>query len=258
MLTTPQSEAFAAAFDEAEAGNSDTDAMFAEGETPELTGQEPELTGQATESGKPEAPQPTEEDLAERLWWDKCDTLAKIKACARMIEEVEAEVDEHQIAIKEAKEVLKGQQALLSRYSSQLADILDGHPLPVNPNAAEGPVISSGATGASDGGPGAAEDWRDYPTAKLLEGVKGMGPKKLEAIIEEAPTVGKLEDLRGQASMAHKSFQQVLPKGCGETMAEEIENRLESYIRDWTASQTTEDEGIDSNNSEDSDEYEDA
>jgi hypothetical protein len=182
----------------------------------------------AAESTPAEEPQAlSAEDMAERLWWDKVEVMGKIKDCARMIQEVESEVDGYQDQIKEAKEVLKGQQALLSRYSSQLADIMDGHPLPKNPNA---PVE---APGASDQAPGAAapgaDDWRKHPTDQLLAGVKGMGAKKLEAIMELAPTVGDLEDLRAAASMAHQMFKDVLPKGCGEAMADEIENRICDY-----------------------------
>ena len=164
----------------------------------------------------------TAEDEAERLFWDKCETLGKIKDCARMIQEVEGEIDGYQDQIKEAKEVLKGQQALLARYSTQLADILDGHPLPRNPAA------PAGQADADD--PASGGSWRDTPTAKLLEGIKGMGAKKLEAIIEIAPTAGKLESLRGEASMEHKAFKDVLPKGCGEALADEIENRLVDHV----------------------------
>lgn len=164
----------------------------------------------------------TAEDEAERLWWDKVDTLGKIKDCSRLIQETESEIDGYQDQIKEAKEVLKGQQALLARYASQLADILDGRPLPRNPAAPAEPVASEEA--ASGG------SWRDTPTAKLLEGLKGLGAKKLEAIVEVAPTAGALEALRGEASMDCKPFKDVLPKGCGETLADEIENRLVDHV----------------------------
>ena len=183
-------------------------------QSPELDGQSPEL------ASKP--PELSEEDKAERLWWDKCEVMGKIKDCARMIQEVESEVDGYQDQIKEAKEVLKGQQALLARYSSQLADIMDGHPLPRNPNAAAETVNDASADYATAG----SGNWRDMPTRDLLDGIKGMGAKKLDAICDLAPTVGKLEELRCDASRAHKLFKEVLPKGCGEAMADEIENRL--------------------------------
>jgi hypothetical protein len=201
-------------------------------ERPEIADQsgkaEPQSGKLADESGKTE-PQPlSDEDKAERLWWDKVEVLGKIKACSREIKEAEAEITDLQGQIKSAKEVQKGQQALLAKYSSQLADILDGHPLPKNPST---PDTSEEAPGASDAAPGASGDWRDTPTEKLLAGVKGLGAKKLEAIIELAPTAGKLEALRGEASMGHRLFKDVLPKGCGETLADEIENRLLECVK---------------------------
>lgn len=237
LVSTPVSvDQFASAVDDEINSPVDGDNLFAgDGDDAtqitEAQSEPPELTPEAP--AKP--PELTPEDLAERLWWDKCETLAKIKDCARMIQEVEGEVDGYQEQIKEAKEVLKGQQALLARYSSQLADIMDGRPLPTNPNApaesASDPATTEGQTS------GVWEDWRDYPTKYLLDGVKGLGPKKLDAITEEAPTVGKLEDLRGQASMAHKPFKDVLPKGCGESMADEIENRLIEHIAKYSAAE---------------------
>ena len=185
----------------------------------------------------------TEEDKSERLFWDKCETLGKIKDCSRLIQETESEIAGYMGHIKEAKELLKGQQALLARYSTQLADILDGHPLPKNPNA---PGATEEGPGATDGTPGASGgSWRDTPTAKLLEGLKGLGAKKLEAIIEVAPTAGKLESLRGEASMEHKAFKDVLPKGCGETLADEIENRLVDHVAKFLGTDGGDDEADD-------------
>jgi hypothetical protein len=198
-------------------------------QSPDLDAQSLELT---TEPPKPEA-QPvelSEEDKAERLWWDKVLVLGRIKDCARLIQETEGEIDGYQEQIKEAKEVLKGQQALLNRYSSQLADILDGHPLPKHPQIATETTQEAGEDGGEDDVTD-GDDWRSMPTRKLLEGIKGMGAKKLDAICELAPTAGALEDLRGEASRSFKLFKEILPKGCGEAMADEIENRLIERVR---------------------------
>lgn len=175
----------------------------------------------------------TAEDEAERLWWDKVDTLGKIKDCSRLIQETESEISGYMGQIKEAKELLKGQQALLNRYSAQLADILDGRPLPRNPNSPADPVASEGS----------ASDWQSTPTKDLLAGIKGCGAKKLEAICDVAPTVGKLQDLRIEASTECRDFREVLPKGCGETLADEIINRLDDHIMKATAATGDEGEG---------------
>lgn len=235
LVDTPESKAFEQSFDGQadQVSPSAIDDMFgdrsASGQTTGASSQSPELTN------TPTAPvAPSEEDLAERLWWDKCGVLGKIKDCARLIQETEGEIDGYQDQIKEAKEVLKGQQALLARYSSQLADILDGHPLPKNPNAA-----ADGAdTGAAAGSAAATDkskvepgtNWRATATCDLLYGIKGMGPKKLDGICSLAPTVGHLEDLRGQASIECKPFKDVLPKGCGEELCSAIEERLLDHM----------------------------
>jgi hypothetical protein len=194
-----------------------------ESQPPELDGKPPELITKA--------PELSEEDKADRLWWDKVEVLGRIKDCSRLIQETESEIDGYQDQIKEAKEVLKGQQALLNRYSSQLADIMDGHPLPRNPNAPAEPSVAGETGFESDSGQPQGGNWRDMATRDLLSGIKGLGSKKLDAICELAPTVGALETLRGDASRAHKLFKEVLPKGCGEAMADEIENRLVEKVR---------------------------
>lgn len=81
-------------------------------------------------------------------------------------------------------------------------------------------------------------EWRNLATAELLAGIKGLGKKKLETICELAPTVGHLEDLRGQASREHKQYNEVLPDGCGAGVAQMIEDRLVKHIADWARKQS--------------------
>lgn len=80
--------------------------------------------------------------------------------------------------------------------------------------------------------PNADETWRNIPMAKLIEGIKGMGPKKAEAILELTPTVGAWEELRAKAGKAFKQMSEVLPKGIGGNIADEIEERVFSAVRD--------------------------
>lgn len=77
--------------------------------------------------------------------------------------------------------------------------------------------------------PNADMTWRQTPTSALLEGIKGLGTKKAEAIIDLAPTFGDLEDLRGKAGLAHKSFASCLPRGIGSNMADAIEDRIVEF-----------------------------
>ena len=68
--------------------------------------------------------------------------------------------------------------------------------------------------------------WKQIPTSQIIDGIKGMGAKKAAAIIDSAPTLGDLEELRAAASLAHKQFKELLPKGVGSAMADEMEERI--------------------------------
>lgn len=74
-------------------------------------------------------------------------------------------------------------------------------------------------------------DWRSVETEGLLQNIEGMGKKKLESIVELFPTLGDLEDARGEASKDHQSFSSVLPKGIGQQLADQIENAMIEAIK---------------------------
>jgi hypothetical protein len=76
--------------------------------------------------------------------------------------------------------------------------------------------------------PNQDEDWKSVPTAKIFEGetIKGLGPKKIEAVCDVAPTLGELEELRNQASLKHLHFCKMLPKGIGEELADAIQDLM--------------------------------
>lgn len=168
----------------------------------------------------------------DRRFWAQCEVLGEIAKCNRNIQEAESAIDDYKSKIKEEKELLTGEQIRLCRLASQVADIIEGKPLPIDPNKPKdgdkkvGPGKGEVAVIGVDGDEPEDNAWRLVPTGELLAGVSGLGPKKLEALIEAAPTAGDLEDLRGQASMAHQSFKEVLPKGCGQALADAIEDRL--------------------------------
>ncbi len=205
---------------------------------PEQTAEAPEQTAEADQVSQADSDD-------ERRFWLRVEVIGKIRDCSRLIEETEEEIGEYQASIKEAKELLKGQQALLARYSSQLADIVDGKPLPKNPNAPESASDDGDEAAPADG------DWRSTPTDKLLANVPGLGKRKMDLLLEVAPTAGKLESLRGEASMAHKRFKEVLPNGFGETLTDLMEDRLVEHVAKYsqvaeeTAEQSTDVETTD-------------
>ncbi len=70
------------------------------------------------------------------------------------------------------------------------------------------------------------ESWKLKPTAEVIDGIRGLGKKKLEAITDLAPTLGDLVELQALAGLEHKPFHKVLPDGVGQSMADEIEERI--------------------------------
>lgn len=73
--------------------------------------------------------------------------------------------------------------------------------------------------------------WRELSLAPLLDGIKGLGKKKLEALLELCPTIGDWEELRAKAGVAHKPVSDVLPKGIGGSITDEIEERVYLAIK---------------------------
>jgi hypothetical protein len=70
------------------------------------------------------------------------------------------------------------------------------------------------------------EEWLKVPTSEILEGIEGLGPKKVTALVERFPTIGHLEDARTEASKAHLHFCKMLTKGIGEQTADRIETAM--------------------------------
>lgn len=192
-------------------------------QSPKDSAQSPKDIDQAAE------PTGEEDSDDERRFWLRVEVIGKIRDCTRLIEDMEEEIGGYQASIKEAKELLKGQQALLARYSSQLADIVDGKPLPKDPNAPEQASDAEVDEAAPEDG-----DWRSTPTDKLLKDLPGLGKRKMELLLEVAPNAGKLESLRGEASMAHKRFKEVLPNGFGETLTDLMEDRLVEHVAKYS------------------------
>lgn len=186
--------------------------------------------GQAAAEVQAETAGQVDED--EKRFWAEISTIGKITDCSENIEECEKRINELKEEIKVEKEMLKGEQHRLQKLSIELRKIKAGHPLPVDPNAKK----EEEANQAKDsdkvpGDSGASDDaWRAKPTAELLDGLKGLGQKKLDVLVEAAPTAGDLEDLRGEASRACLSFKDKLPSGFGQKIADAIEDRLIEHV----------------------------
>lgn len=168
------------------------------------------------------------ESTSEDEFWKKLDLYALAEA-ERRASQLEYRLESLKSEVKETKEELKGAEITIRRLTHKIAEMSEGKEFPTR--STQTPVNS---TQIDKQTPHIEKPepsgWESVPTAELLDGIKGLGAKKLEAIIDLAPTAGKLEELRGEASRAFKPFREVLPKGCGQAIADAIEDRLVQLV----------------------------
>lgn len=181
-----------------------------------------------TPTDAPAVPAPAVTAESDDKWWAEIELLGKLAETERKRQEAASELHSLTAQRKDAKERHDGLLIEIQMIAAEMLDITTGKKIPVKPKA-EQPA----GDGAAE--PEAVDNtWRTAATAELLDGTKGMGKKKLEAIVDAAPTVGHLEDLRRQASEQHKAFKDVLPKGCGQGLADAIEDRLVEHVAKWS------------------------
>lgn len=176
-------------------------------------------------------------------WSDWAMSDARFKAEFDHKREIATAKESHtqaSLARQAAEEIFKAAKATEKACLSELSALINrgpDYPKPVNQGGDASDPIAAAVRNDKDSRPIPADDpsadqsWRAIPTSDLLDGIKGMGDKKRDAILSLIPTMGDFEDLRGQASIAHKPFRSVLPKGVGQGMADEIEERALSRMR---------------------------
>jgi hypothetical protein len=176
------------------------------------------------------------DEADEDTFWDELELLAELADAERKAQELESEL----LSLTEERKATKKQyeSAVINvrEVAAQITNLMRGKRLPKKPAATTSGAAVGGATSESEPSAeiyvtGADENaWRNCKTEELLAGVQGLGSKKMETISELAPTAGHLENLRAEASKAHKAFKEVLPKGFGEAVAQAIEDRLLDHI----------------------------
>lgn len=170
-------------------------------------------------------PTDDDDDSADADWWAEIELIGKLSEVEKKRQLAVAELEEITEARKEAKKLVDGLNVELQRIASEIVKISQGKTFP----APAKPVVTTEAattiTEAQAVTTEATEStaWRDVPTATLLDGVQGLGKKKLETLVDIAPTAGALEDLRATSNGVFKS---VLPKGFGDKVASAIEDAL--------------------------------
>lgn len=139
-------------------------------------------------------------------------------------------------AAEEAHKAAKAHEKACLSELSALINRGPDYPKPVSQGEGESAIDSAVRNDKSSQSPtlddpNADQSWRAIPIAPMLDGIAGMGAKKREAILSLTPTLGDFEDLRGKASIAHKSLAEVMPKGVGAAMCDELEERAYAAMR---------------------------
>lgn len=95
------------------------------------------------------------------------------------------------------------------------------------PLAEPGPILPASASPDTT--------WKRVETEAALDLANffGLGPSKKQRIIDMVPTMGDFERLRWLARKANRHLAQMLPKGIGEDVADELENRAIAWLASW-------------------------
>ena len=225
-------------------GDGSTEEEFAAvfGEAVESIGKDPEdihCQGGDEPEDEPEEVTLTEEEHANYVmawakWEIECFDLEI--AHSRNLEGLKEEQGLAAIAMKEAESEYKEAKRFHKDILAKWMELRDKGPtLPEEPKkedfitkveeTIQEPVQRNEAEGSFADEP-IDDSWRQIPTLEVIDGIDRMGEKKRDAIIHLYPTLGKLEDIRAEASRECVHFSDKLPKGCGKSIADAIEDRI--------------------------------
>lgn len=143
--------------------------------------------------------------------------------CELRIREKESRLEELKESVKEIKAELKTEIQHLRKLSQAKHENRPLFPVDEKPIAADDVSRQS-------------YEWESQPIEKLLEPpIAGMGQKKIDALIDQVGTVGEFEKLRAEVGRDFDHLSKLLPKGFGEKLADEIENRQLDFIANFNA-----------------------
>lgn len=192
---------------------------------------------------------PADKEQQEKLFWAEIQLLGRLvtaednlieaetelKGAEEREKDLKAQLSELSQEIPELRSTVEDSRMTVLGISRDIHALMRNKTLPTAPGA-DGDATGDSAAAASSEPAAPAVDpdgWKRLPTVELLDGVKGLGATKLTDICEMAPTVGDLEKLRAEASQEHLPFKAKLPKGCGQKVADVIEERLVTHYSKW-------------------------
>jgi hypothetical protein len=155
---------------------------------------------------------------------DDAKFMAELRETSEEVKQATELVDQLKAALKDAKAEL----AVASKRLQRLAATGPTYRTKPEPKQEPDPTTNDLPEMGDpfEDEPEESTEWRSIKTDTLLEGIERLGAKKRESIIDACPTLGDLEDLRGEASKQFKQFKDLLPKGIGDGIASELEERM--------------------------------
>mgnify|MGYP007007268180 CR=1 FL=1 len=170
-------------------------------------------------------------------FWKEIELMSKLRAAELERQEAQTQYDADKEALKEQKEFVKGCTIKVARIAAEIAKLST---LPdVAADTADQPSASTQQATVIPPGvsvsPAAAEafdeseddeSWRYVPTLEIAAGIAGVGKKKLEDLVDFAPTLGDLVDKQAEAGLKHMTFKEILPKGWGSAASDALEEKI--------------------------------
>lgn len=186
----------------------------------------------ATDSATDADDNSPDQNISDDLYWAEVKLAGAMASVERKRSDLEDQIDEAKEDVSRVQTELKQQESTLNGLREQLKTETDE----LLGLARKLMRITTGKQLPTDDDPSeenAEDGWRLALTFDLMQGVKGLSKKKLELLVDEAPTAGDLQDLRASASQQHKQYHEVMPKGIGAGVCQVIEDRLLEHVTKW-------------------------
>lgn len=167
-------------------------------------------------------------DIDDEPLTDAQNRLIKIENAGRYVRQQEA-------LVEGAKEDLKSAKANYDQAVTRLRNLCEAES-----NDADRPLINGlkdgeiALVGVSDDDESSDVDqsWQSLAIETLWQAdeIKGFGTAKRAAIIDEVTTLGEFQKLTQQVGKDCQHLKELLPQGCGEKLADELENRFLEFV----------------------------
>ena len=151
------------------------------------------------------------------------DILNQISNAEMKVRAREAVVNDLKEQLKEAKSMYDAAVSQLRKLCSQQKNDENRPLLDQDDSVGQGEVDSENEVDQEE-----SVRWRDIPFSNFIAqaDIKGLGQKKIDSLNEIVSTLGDFEELRAEASRDNAYLADKLPKGFGESIANEMKKRI--------------------------------